>query len=363
MNAEFNVDSLIHNAEEAKHQADQRRNQQIAELKDRANLAVQETLNGAWVELAPYGQVERWEGDHTRLSILWAFCPEPLKLAPFYVYATANQSGTTLVQFRLHPDMGKVELSLPDFLHNRRLAFPDYMDEVRKERTAPLVEQLRRYSSLTRPQAQEIVKRLNDIWPDRKADWAQKHADWLDAYEDFQRREARDQLEREKHDREQKAFIADWEVYTRKYAEALDRNREKLAKLQTLLDTPYYVQKLTYALALEGEEAKYSTTREAFVIPAIGSNKHFAVIHRGHLEGRTFFTPVSLDDPVELLPTANHPTAGKVFIPPANDYLFYAPGLEDIQERIDALGLEPLPEKPAPPDWMDSYTIRQITGE
>ena len=71
---------------------------------------------------------------------------------------------------------------------------------------------------------------------------------------------------------------------------------------------------------------------------------------------------VSLDDPIALVPTQAHCTAGKVQVKEAEDCLYYAPGLEDVQAHIDKLGLESLPTPPSAPDWMNSYDIQLITG-
>ncbi len=368
------VDELIRNAQNLEQKRIQDRAERILQMKDRNAQALQEALGDAWEELRPYCQLISSSGDERELTQTWEINAShpgsPLKLAPFYaVTIDRHYLGAPIVEFRLSPNGSKVNLALPDLLAHCRREYPQYVEEMLKIRTSPLEQKLREFDgALSRKEAQEIVTRLEEIWPARKNDWAQLFSNWLDRFEQHQRELAQARQEQEKRDGELKKFRADWADYTRRREEVVERNRAKLEALQAALDTPYTVQKLTYALVAGASEdgEKYASTKDAWVEAGAGAPEsiscHFKVARRGYVEGRLFFHPVTLGDPVELKPTHNHITAGAIRVEEADTVLYYAPGIENVRAQIDDLGLEPLPIAPAPPGWMDSWTIHQITG-
>ena len=103
-------------------------------------------------------------------------------------------------------------------------------------------------------------------------------------------------------------------------------------------------------------------TRTIWVSPDHPNSQYVKVFHRGRVEERFFYDPVSHGKPIALRPTDGHETAGKVFVQLARDWLYYAPGM-DAQGEIDALDLEDFPAKPIPPGWMSSFDVRNICGD
>lgn len=357
------VNEMIASVQDAEYQAMQERQTRIERYKAEAEALLQPALAEVWDELSEHVQKVDTSGNEKGITIVYEVnAPDALQIAPFYVVCHAGRVGPA-THFRCTQNGVNSSASLEEILANRRQAYPAHVEAMMLLRT-------REYGRLLDPYHPGFAKGINEakaalqnliaIWPARTADWCTCYDTWKEVYERNQAYEAAQRLEAEQHKREREAFAASWEVYLRKSTEILANNRQKLDELQAGMDIPYQVQEYEYGISCHEETGKVET-RTVWVSPE-RNNEYVTVIHRGRPEEKFFYDPVSHGKPLSLRPTDGHETAGKVFVQFAKDWLFYAPGVE-AQKEIDALGLENFPARPVPPDWMQSYEIRDICGD
>lgn len=201
--------------------------------------------------------------------------------------------------------------------------------------------------------ADALLARMLKIDPAHEPDWRQRRANWQALYERKQAAEAQER-------RLVETYRQAYQAYVVAHRAALEGNRARLARLQAELDTPFTVATLTYGVTATDEGERYVDVDTVVMLSTEPDPDGYS----GAVKKVRYCHVVSVTAAEETRPT-DETHARCLYVSQADQRLYFSPHLaqEEALARLDALGLEPLPDPPRQPGGLNAWECEEIERE
>ena len=361
------ITSLIDQARTSDEEDKKRKQEQIQETIKSLRAKAVAQLGEAWSALAGVMQEKVTVKDNgQRIVIEWSLLPGKtfeLELSPIEILISNHgyeRSGISVWNQHGYNYQSFAYSQVAEALYYSRSNYLAYSQQVETEYIRTRAPKLDWWNNRDEDVARQAHKELVDAIPGQSSEWDKKLHHWLQVDQEQKRKLEESAKEQEKEEQLKAAYRLALEAYLKTKDQVRKHNATALAPLQEVLDVPFDVWKLTYAIFARDEEGEsILEERTAWLAqPDPDPETGEYVLTDGRK--RKYFNPVSIEK-MTFKPTDE--LIGTYRQVQVHTHCLYVSSWMDpahVDELIQSAGFLPLPEEPSIPEGLGSWDAQNI---
>lgn len=329
------------------------------ELVAEADAAIAEALGELWGAFIPNITQRVTAYGVTRYKVAGDGLQD-LELAPFWIhYDRGSRHGVRLSE---RGDLFDI-LAIPEFLVSRRRAFHVDLERRNRAEAADLEDRLTSliWDPLTAEKAGKMLARLVELYPQDETEWLEAHH----VSQEIRTRWLARQAEAARLAGVADEYHAEYTTWREECARITKTNVVALGELQKELDGPFEVWRLTYGIIANEEGDTYADFTDGYTTaPKPDEHGYWTMYNGGLMVRKKFYNLISIEGPLEFVPSANEPSFLRVGAPldsPAGArlYAYYDCNTATKSEVSGLVANWTLPYPPAPekPDSLSEHDV------